>query len=106
MNYQQPIKMNGENCYTLSHDNEAPMLVDNRGITIVYLSGNKTRIPRELVETAMRRLRQRGSLTSKDVHEGITRGNGPRADSPWPSSASCPASPSIAIRALYTMETQ
>lgn len=78
--YSQLLSMNGQKCYTLTHDNEGKMYVDHTGITIVYPTGNETIIPRSMVEEAIHKLKTTGILTVKDVHEGITNRNGPRTD--------------------------
>jgi hypothetical protein len=80
VNYQELLSMNGEDCLSVSYDIRARMRVDDGGITIVYQSGNETRIPREMVEKAMRQLEAKGILTVDDVHLGITRKNGPRTN--------------------------
>ena len=78
--YDLLLQMTGEKCYTLTSDKEAEMLVDSSGITIIYDTGNEKFIPRDMVEEAIRQLTANKKLTVPDVHEGITKRNGPRTD--------------------------
>jgi hypothetical protein len=78
--YDLLMKMSGEDCYTLTADNPAKMYVEDRGIEIVYPTGNTTFIPCGLVIDAFNQLKRQGRLTVEDVHEGITNKRGPITD--------------------------
>ena len=78
--YKKLMKMSGEKCFTLTADDPADMEVDAGGITILYGSGNELFIPREMVEKAVRVLIQRGELSVKEIHEGISNRNGACTD--------------------------
>jgi hypothetical protein len=51
--YELPIKMSGEDCFTLTMDNPAKMYVGEGGIEIVYPTGNRTFIPRKMMDEAI-----------------------------------------------------
>ena len=78
--YEYLMEKSGEECYTLTLDNPARMYVDQKGIEIVYPSGNMTFIPREMVEKAIPQLHRQGHLTIEDIHEGLTDRRGPNTD--------------------------
>jgi hypothetical protein len=80
MHYEDLLDKSGEKCYTVSRDKEATMLVDEEGVTIVYESDREMPIPRSMVEAAIKVLKEKGTLTVNDVHEGITDESGPLTD--------------------------
>jgi len=80
MNYLDLVRMSGEKCYTLTAENEADMFTQDDGVVIEYPSGKSLFIHREIIEEAMRQLELKGTLTVRDIHEGITNRNGARTD--------------------------
>lgn len=72
--------LDGHKCFTLSQDKPAIMHVDEFGVTVEYPTGGKTRLSRDMLEEAYRKLQIKGMLTLEDVHERITHGNGPKTD--------------------------
>ena len=78
--YELLMKMSGEDCYTLTANFPAKMYVEEKGIEIVYPTGNSTFIPRNMVTKAINQLKRQGQLTVEDVYEGITNRNGPITD--------------------------
>lgn len=78
--YSELKKLNGRKCFTLTQDRPAIMYVDDDGVTIEYPTRGRTRIPRSMLEEANHKLRVKGMLTLEDVHEGITKRNGPITD--------------------------
>ena len=78
--YDLLMKMNGEKCYTLSHDNPATMWVSEDGVEVVYPSGNSVFIPRAMVVKAINLLINRGTLTVDEVHHEITNEHRTRTD--------------------------
>lgn len=73
-------KLDGQNCFTLTRDNPAKMHVDENWVTIVYPTGGTTKIPMAMLQEAWKKLQIKGILTLEDVHERITKRNGPRTD--------------------------
>ena len=71
-------KKSGEKCFTLSIDNPAEMTVDQDGISIIYPSGKRILIHKDMVEHAIRVLTTQGELTVEEMRKEITHGNKPR----------------------------
>lgn len=78
--YSELKKKSGQNCFTLTHNNPAKMVVDDWHVTIIYPSGNSLEIPRSLITEAIHQLKSKGILTVEDVHENITNQRGPVTD--------------------------
>jgi len=78
--YDELKKLDGHNCYTLTQDKPAVMHVDDLGVTVEYPSGGSTRLSRELLNIAYKKLQIRGVLTLEDVHNGITNQQGAKTD--------------------------
>jgi len=73
-------KLDGQKCYTLTRDNPATMRLTDTGVTIIYPTGGKTQIPMAMIQEAWKKLHIKGMLSLEDVHQGITKENGPRTD--------------------------
>lgn len=78
--YEFLIQMNGEKCYTLSHDNPATMWVSKNGIQVVYPSGNSVFLPEEMVIRGINLLKDRGKLSVDEVHHEIAKQHRTRTD--------------------------
>ena len=78
--YNELKKMSGQKCFTLTQDKPAIMEVDDTKVTIIYPNGNSLNIPRSMFTEAIRKLQVKGILTLEEVHNEITKGQGPKTD--------------------------
>ena len=79
MTYNDLIHLSRGTCKTLTYDKRAEFKVSSEEVTIIYQSGNRLRIPRDMVEEAISKLEHNHVLTDSDVYD-ITNKGGARTD--------------------------